>query len=119
MGSSDWWHRIRTRAALGRRPFVVLRDAAMMARHVPELVGKSEHEARCHIAAQLAEWQQSCTAQQAETFAKRLKGAHESWRATGVAKPYWSDLWVLRTYQAELTAVAPGAASRPEKPRQP
>lgn len=117
MSSGDWWYRIRAHAALVRRPFLVLTDRAAMARHVPELVDKTEHEAIDYIQAQLDGWHRACTPQQAETFARRLKGAHESWRAMGAPKPYWSDLWVLRTYQAELAGekVMPSGASG--KPR--
>ena len=63
-----------------------------------------------YVLEQIGEWNKVCTPEQAATFADRLKASGDSFTAEGLTMPYWANLWVLRTYQAQLGMDVPAVA---------
>lgn len=115
MGLRNWWRENRERSAATRRSLALSGDQEMIARQVPELVGMSDVEGMAYVLRQIDEWNKTCSPDEAENFSARLKASNESWAEQGLTMPYWGNLWVLRTYQAQLghdvPAVAPPAGS--------
>ena len=62
----------------------------------------SDVEGMAYTLRAIEEWNRTCTPEEAAEFASRLQASQESWRADGLTMPYWGNLWVLRTYEAQL-----------------
>jgi hypothetical protein len=117
MGLLDWLKAKREQSAATRLSYDLNADQALIAQQVPELAGRSDVEGMAYVMQQIKEWNEVCSPDQAATFAGRLKASNEAWQQVGIVMPYWGNLWVLRTYQAELGMDVP-AVPPPVKPTQ-
>lgn len=115
MGLLDWWRASREKAELTRRSIAINDDQEAIQEHVPELTGMTDVEGMAYTMRQIDEWNATFSQEEAATFAGRLMASNDSWNDQGLTMPYWSNLWVLRTYQAELGRDVP-AVSPPRQP---
>ena len=115
MGLISWWKARRDRAARTRESLALNSDQDLIAQQTPELVGMTDTEGMAYVLRQIAEWNETCSKEQAETFAERLKSSNHSWEAQGLTMPYWGNLWVLRAYQLELGLDVPAVARLVER----
>ncbi len=107
MSLIDWWKNWREKTELTRRSLEISEDQALIANHVPELEGMDDVSGMAYVLKQIDKWNSVCSPEQAAVFASRLIASNESWKAEGLTMPFWGNLWVLRTYQAELGMAAP------------
>lgn len=111
MGLRAWWSQYREQAAATRLSVQLNGDQELIASQVPELTGMTEVQGMAYVMQQLQEWSQTCTPEQAIVFAARLVSSNETWNQQGLTMPYWGNLWVLRTLQAEIGLNVPSVAS--------
>lgn len=109
MGLLSWWRESRERAERTRQSLAMNDDQDAIAEHVPELAGMTEVEGMAYVMRQIQDWNATCSQEEAATFAGRLQASNASWAEQGLTMPYWGNLWILRTYQAELGRDAPPA----------
>lgn len=110
MGLRQWWAKQREAAALTRQSLALNDDKELIAQQVPELIGMSDVEGMAHTLEQIRQWNLTCSSDQAATLASRLAASNEAFKADGLTMPYWGNLWVLRTLQAELGYDVPAVA---------
>lgn len=110
MGLRQWWAKQREAAALTRQSLALNDDKELIAQQVPELIGMSDVEGMAYTLEQIRQWNLTCSPDQAATLASRLAATNEAFKADGLTMPYWGNLWVLRTLQAELGYVVPAVA---------
>jgi hypothetical protein len=118
MGLRSWWRESREKAKLTRQSLGINDDQELIAAQVPELAGMSDVEGMAHTLQAIEGWNRSCTPAEAAEFVRRLSNSQEAWRADGLTMPYWGNLWVLRTYQAQLGRDAPAVAPSVATPAQ-
>ncbi|WP_230480840.1 hypothetical protein [Sphingomonas sp. Leaf21] len=118
MGLRSWWRKNREKAEATRRSLALNDDQELIAQQVPELMGMSAVEGMAYVMQQIQAWNQTCTMEQAAMFTDRLRSSNESFRADGLTMPYWGNLWVLRTYQAELGFNVPKVAPSANRSQQ-
>jgi hypothetical protein len=111
VGLRSWWRASREKAKRTRRSVAINSDRELIAAQVPELAGMSDVEGMAHTLRVIEEWNRTCTPEEATEFARRLLASQESWRADGMTMPYWGNLWVLRTYEAQLGRDGPAVAT--------
>ena len=112
MGLRQWWSKRREAAAQTRKSLALNDDKGLIAQHVPELIGMSDVEGMAYTLEQIQQWSLTCSPDQAATLASRLSASNEAFKADGLTMPYWGNLWVLRTLQAELGHDVPAVSSR-------
>ncbi len=95
MGLGNWWKAPRAKA----ESCDVNEDQVLIGARVPELAGLTSVEGVAHSLQQFVEWNSTCTVEQGAEVAGLVAASRDRWRAQGL-RPYWSDLWVLRRYQA-------------------
>ena len=110
MGLGSWWRSKREAARARAENMGLNTDQEVIAQQVPELVGMSDVEGMAYVFRQLDEWNKNVTEDQAIELAGRLIASNRAWEEDGKIMPYWGNLWVLRTYQAELGILAPTVA---------
>ena len=110
MGLRNWWDERQKRSASVSKSLQLNRDQTLVANQVPELAGMGEVEAMAYTFEQIEQWNAVCTKAQATELALRLVGSNASFETEGLTMPFWANLWVLRTYQAELGMDAPNVA---------
>lgn len=110
MGLRQWWAKQREAAALTRQSLALNDDKELIAQQVPELIGMSDVEGMAYTLEQIRQWNLTCSPDQAATLASRLATSNEAFKADGLTMPYWGNLWVLRTLQAELGYDVPAVA---------
>ena len=110
MGFRQWWAKQREAAALTRQSLALNDDKELIAQQVPELIGMSDVEGMAYTLEQIRQWNLTCSRDQAATLASRLAASNEAFKADGLTMPYWGNLWVLRTLQAELGYDVPAVA---------
>lgn len=110
MGVREWWTRRREAAALTRLSLALNDNAELIAQQVPELVGMSDVEGMAYTLEQIRQWNLTCTTEESLTLAFRLAASNDSFKQDGLTMPYWGNLWVLRTFQAELGKDVPAVA---------
>lgn len=86
------------------------KDDGLIERNVPELGDMSDAEAMEHTRSALFEWMQTASESQRDEFGKRLSHWNESFQSHGYFMPFWVNLWVLRSLQAELGQNAPAVS---------
>ena len=110
MGLRQWWAKRREEAELTRQSLAWNDDKELIAQNVPELAGMSDVEGMAYILEQISQWKLICSPVEATILASRLAASNEAFAAKGLSMPYWGNLWVLRTLQAELGDDAPAVA---------
>lgn len=110
MGLRSWWAAKRQTDRANRLSIEINTDSTLIRQQVPELDGVPEMEGMAYVLEQIREWKSICSQEEAATLASRLGSSQEAWRNDGLVMPYWGNLWVLRTLQAELGYDAPKVA---------
>ncbi len=116
MGLISWWKQRKETAKATRRSWEISENRELIAQYVPELSGMDTVEGMAYTLRQIDEWKVTRTENEALLFAQRLIASRDTWQADGLTMPYWANLWVMRTLQAELgydvPRVAPNAANK-------
>ena len=102
----QWWESRKEAAALTRRSLELNGDKALIAQHLLEFTGMSGVEGMAYTLEQARLWNLACTKAEAQTFVGRLAASNEAFKADGLTMPYWGNLWVLPTLQAEIGVAA-------------
>lgn len=110
MGLRNWWKRNREQSASDRLSLEINSDQDAISTQVPELQGMTEVERMAYVMQQIQDWGRLCTSEEAAEFRQRLGSSNAAWEADGLIMPYWGNLWVLRTYQAQLGLPVPQVA---------
>lgn len=110
MGLRQWWAKQCEAVALTRQSLALNDDKELITQQVPELIGMSDVEGMAYTLEQIRQWNLTCSPDQAVTLASRLAASNEAFKADGLIMPYWGNLWVLRTLQAELGYDVPAVA---------
>jgi hypothetical protein len=97
-----WWSESRKRAEFAQRALDMSCDAGAIARLAPEVAGMSAARGAAYVCQRIAIFQESSTSAQARMLAARLLEARQVWEGQGLPMPYWGNLAVLRTLQAEI-----------------
>lgn len=106
-----WLKAYRERAELTRRSLAMNSDQSLIAEQVPELAGMSDVEGMAHSTRALDEFHANSTQEQRNELQRRLGASGDSFKQQGLTMPYWGNLWVIRTYQAELGWNVPAVKS--------
>lgn len=114
MGISSWWKAKRAASQALAANLALNSDQNVIAEQVPELLGMSDVEGMDYTLRTLREWRSTATAEHAQELNRRLQVSQEAWKEGALTMPYWGNLWVLRTYQADLGEDAPHVAPRLE-----
>lgn len=83
-----------------------------MDEQVPELAGMDDVEGMAYVLRQVDIWNETATPERAAVFAGRLMASNQAFIDEDAVMPYWGNLWVLRTYQAELGIDAPRVSAQ-------
>lgn len=102
MGLRSWWKARQENSDRLRANLAMNTDQVAIGQYVPELLGMDEVEGMAYVLQQIDRWNETCTQEQAATFAGRLLASQESWKADGLTMPYWISLAVLRNLQEEV-----------------
>ncbi len=87
---------------LTRRSVQINEDEEAIARLAPELAGMGFVKGGAFVLSEIDRFRENCTPEQAVELARRLLASNESWKSEGLTMPYWGNLVVLRTLQAEI-----------------
>jgi hypothetical protein len=77
-------------------------DEQAINRHAPEVAGMDPAKAAAFVRSSLALFHEGCLPIQEKILAAWLSDARRVWQAQGLAMPYWGNLVVLRSLQAEI-----------------
>jgi hypothetical protein len=102
MGFAAWWSESRRRAEFAQCALEMSCDAGAIARLAPEVAGMSAVRGAAYVLQRIAIFQESSTPAQARMLAARLLEVRQVWEGQGLPMPYWGNLAVLRTLQAEI-----------------
>jgi hypothetical protein len=119
MGFAAWWNGYRRRASLAQHALEMTCDARAMTRMAPEIAGMSAAQGGRYVRQRIAIFQECGTPGEAATLATRLSQAQRMWEGQGLPMPYWGDLVVLRTLQAEIAVLSPDHAAPAPPARHP
>ena len=97
-----WLKTHREKAERARRSVAISNDQSLIADQVPELAGMSDVEGMAHVFVVLDEFRANSTQEQRNELQRRLGESSASFDQQGLTMPYWGNLWVVRTYQAQL-----------------
>lgn len=102
MGLREWWAARKQRQANTRRSLEINDDQNAIAEHAPELVGMTFVEGAAYVLHQIELFNETATLEHSAVFAGRLAASNQAWMDEGLTMPYWANLWVLRTLQAQI-----------------
>ena len=114
MGLRSWWESYRKRGHLARQSLAWNDDQGLIATQVPELAGMDAVEGMAYTLQQIEAWKAMCSPDEASEFSRRGRASMELFERDGLTMPYWSTLWILRTYQASLGMDVPSVAPQAE-----
>lgn len=112
----SWWRKQKVANAAKWDALAPHEDQGLIASQVPELVGMSLTEGMAYVLRQFDVWNETATPSAAATLSIRLAQSQAGFEEQGKTMPYWGNLWVLRTLQAELGIAAPAVALQVERP---
>jgi hypothetical protein len=104
MGIGALWSERKRHAGWARPAYEFHNDEKAITRLAPEISGMAPAKGAAYVRFSLRVFQETCTPVQAKILTSRLRDARQWGQAQGFSMPYWEDLVVLRTLQAEIAA---------------
>jgi hypothetical protein len=98
---SSSWRRRRAAQKFARDSLADISDHEFIAAQLPELLGMDELDAIAYSLQKMDEWEEHASPEQAAELASRLIAINAAFEELGGVLPFWANLWVLRTLQAE------------------